>query len=171
MLYPKLKNTSFHETKLYPWRWTIFLLIFILFSFIRIAPFCEPIQNLFHFFWPLHIRWAHFSSLAAFLTIAIVIMSKNVQVFLEKKVLLYIGKISYSNYLCHWIFVVIIMNDWDVWGVYLGEGAVRIGTMFLLYIGMTILSADLMYRFVEEPFIRISKRKRKDVRPNRKTGL
>ena len=65
----------------------------------------------------------------------------------------------------------IIMNDWDVWGVYLGEGAVRIGTMFLLYIGMTILSADLMYRFVEEPFIRISKRKRKDVRPNRKTGL
>ena len=65
----------------------------------------------------------------------------------------------------------IIMNDWDVWGVYLGEGAVRIGTMFLFYIGMTILSADLMYRFVEEPFIRISKRKRKDVRPNRKTGL
>ncbi len=161
ILYPRLTSTPFNESKLYPWRWAVFLLIFILFSFNRLAPFCQPIEDLFHFFWPLHIRWAHFSSVAAFLTIAIVMMSKNAQALLENKVLLYLGKISYSIYLFHWLFVVIIMNDWDRWGAYLGEGAVRVCTMFVLYIGITILAADLMYRLVEEPFIKLSKRKLK----------
>jgi len=162
ILYPKLKNTAFHETKLYPWRWGIFLLIFILFSFIRLARFYDPIQNLFHFFWSINIRWAHFSGLAAFMTIAIVMMSKDAQVFLENKVLLYLGKISYSIYLIHWLFVVGIMDYWHIWGEFLGEGALRIATMFVFYIGATILAASFMYRYVEEPFIRISKRKRKE---------
>lgn len=161
MIYPKLKNSSFKESKLYPWKWAIFLLIFVLFSFINLAKFFKPIENMFHLFWKYNIRWAHFSGFAAFLILIIVIMSKNVQVFLENKVLLYLGKISYSLYLIHWFFVIFTMNNWDLWGKYLGAGPLRFCIMFTLFIGASILAADLMYRFIETPFIRLSKWRKK----------
>ena len=157
ILYPKLKNSSFVESKFYPWRWAIYLLMFVLFSFVNLARFSKPIDDLFHVFWSYNIRWAHFSGFAAFLFLIIVITSKNIQILLENKVLLYLGKISYSLYLIHWIIGKIIMDYWHIWGQYLGEGALRFFLLFLLFISLSILAADYMYRFIELPFIRYSK--------------
>lgn len=157
IIYPKLKDVSFAATRFYPWRWAIYALIFVLFSFVNIARFFKPIDDMFHLFWTYNIRWAHFSGFAAFLFLIIVMMSKNIQALLENKVLLYLGKISYSIYLIHWIIGLFIMNNWQVWGQYLGEGAFRVFVMFILFIGASVFAADLMYRFIEAPFIRISK--------------
>ncbi len=156
-VYPTLKNRSFAETKFYPWRWGIYLLIFVLFSFVNLARFCRPIDDLFHLFWEYNIRWAHFSGFAAFLFLLIVITSKNIQVVLENKVLLYLGKISYSIYLIHWIIGLFIMDHWSIWGQYLGEGALRFFVMFILFISLSIFAADLMYKYIESPCIRFSK--------------
>ena len=157
VLYPKIKDRNFKETKLFPWRWPIYVGIIVLFSFNRLAEFIPAIAQLFDYFWTINIRWAHFSGLAAFLFLIIVIMNKKIQRPLETKVLLYLGRISYSIYLVHWGFCIFIMDYWETWGNLLGEGPVRFCLMFVLYITVTVVAADLMYRFVEAPFIRFSK--------------
>ena len=158
ILYPKIKNLHFKDIRLYRWRWSIYLLLFGLFSLNRISVFSPAIDKLFDFFWTIDIRWAHFSGLAAFLFLIIVIMNKKWQAYLEKNVLLYVGKISYSIYLVHWGFCISIMENWDYIGQHLGEGYARFWIMFVIYIVSTFVAADLLYRFVEEPFIRLSKR-------------
>jgi len=157
-IYPKIKNTSFNETKFYPYRWLIYIVIVVLFSLNRLAKFIPEVEQLLDVLWVYDIRVAHFSGLAAFLLLLIVITNKGIQSFMEKKALLYLGKISYSIYLVHWGICIFIMNNWGLWGEFLGDGSVRFITMSILYLTVTILAADLMYRFVEEPFIRLSKR-------------
>lgn len=158
MIYPKIKTLPFSQTKLYPWRWVIYFTIFVLFSFINLAKFVPFISDAFNFFWAYNIRWAHFSGLAAFMILILVIMSKPAQNFLNKGPLLYLGKISYSIYLIHWLVVIVIMDYWATWSGFLGDGALLFGVMFVVFIATTLLLADLMYRFVEAPFIRLSKR-------------
>lgn len=156
-IYPSLKTQTFKESKLYPWRWPMALLIFTLFSFRNLAKFVQPINELFHFFWKINIRWEHFSGIAAFLMLVVVIMHKPSQRFLLKPVLLYLGKISYSIYLIHWLLVIFIMDYWDTWAKVLGSGALRFWGMLILFLAATIALASLMYRYVEAPCIKLSK--------------
>ncbi len=158
IIYPNIKNTPFSKSKLFRWRWALFFLIFVMFSFVNLAKFIKPIDDLFHWFWTYNIRWAHFSGYAAFLTLIIVIMSSKIQRILTNPILLYLGKISYSLYLIHWFFVVFIMDYWEKWGQFLGEGGLRFITMFIIFVSTSIIAAHLMYRFIELPFIKLSKR-------------
>lgn len=165
IIYPRIKDISFKETKAYVWRWPIYLAIFSLFSLVHIAKFSAPINDLFDKLWTIDIRWAHFSGLAAFLILIIVMMSKDIQTLLERKAFTYLGKVSYSIYLVHWGICIFIMDYWQTWGEYLGEGALRFSVMFMLYISSTLIAADLLYRFVEAPFIKFSKRKSQQKAP------
>ena len=157
-LYPKIKDLSFKDSKLYPWRWPLYVTMLLLFSLVPLRKFFPAIGQVMDTLWPHGIRWAHFSGIAAFLFLIVVILSKPLQKLFEKDLLIYLGKISYSIYLVHWGICIFIMDYWHVWGRYLGEGPLRFCFMFIVFIGASVLAADLMYRFVEEPFIRLSKR-------------
>jgi len=114
--YPRLIEIDFKTTRVYPYRWLLYLLIFILFSLRNINTITNPLlQDVFDLMWSYHIRWEHFSGIAALLILILIAMNKQAQQMLENKVLLYLGKISYSIYLIHWILVIFIMDYWHVW--------------------------------------------------------
>jgi len=75
-----------------------------------------------------------------------------------KSKLPFIGKISYSIYLIHWLLILFVMNTWDVWGKIFGFGIFKMSIMLALYLGITISLTSLMYRFIEMPFIHFSKK-------------
>lgn len=157
--YPKLIKTDFQKSNYYPYRWFLYLSIFILFSLRHLKEFVPPITTTFDFLWTYKIYWQHFSALAAYGILILVIMNKPIQNFLENKALLFLGKISYSIYLVHLIIVTFIMDNWDLWGQYLGSGFVRFVVMFSLYITVVIWLAQLMYKYIEAPFMKMGRKK------------
>jgi peptidoglycan/LPS O-acetylase OafA/YrhL len=161
--FPVINKMKYKESKLYAYRWPLYVLIFIFFSFRNLQHFFPFIKKTFEFLWPYHINAEHFSAVSSFLILVLVVMHKPAQVFLENKILLYLGKISYSIYLIHWLLVIFIMDYWDIWSKFLGDGYFRFYGMFVLYIATTIFLAGLLYRYVEQPFIKLSKRKLRKV--------
>jgi peptidoglycan/LPS O-acetylase OafA/YrhL len=85
------------------------------------------------------------------------VLEKIICRLLNNKVMLYLGKISYSVYLCH-IFV--------MYGVmyFLGhffpelEQLSYLALLLILVLSLTILVAHLLYDWVEKPFIKLGKR-------------
>jgi len=159
-VYPRLAALNFSETKFFKYRYLIYLLIFVLFSFRNWRYFIPAVEELFHKFWVIHIRWEHFSGIAAFIILLLVIMSKNAQRFLENPVLLFLGKISYSIYLIHWVLVLVVMEHWDKWAAVLGDGYLRFFGMLAILLTITILCATIMYKYIEQPFIKLNRRLR-----------
>ena len=155
--YPKLINTDFKSKKAYRFRWLLYPIIISLYSLRNIKAVLPEIKPLFDFLYQHHIRWEHFSAIAAFLIIGLVAMNRKTQIRLEHPLLLFLGKISYSIYLIHWVLVLYIMNKWEDFGAYLGEGYFRFYTLLILYLGIVIILATLMYNYIEKPFIQLSK--------------
>lgn len=157
--YPKLIKMDYRKTKLFKFRWLVYPLILFLFSLRQFKAFLPGMKKTFDLMWSLNIRWEHFSGLAALMILILIAMSKPAQAFLENKILLYLGKISYSIYLIHWLLVLVVMEFWDVWANVFGDGYFRFYAMLGLFISLTILLANVMYHYVEKPFIDLSKRK------------
>ncbi len=65
--YPTLITTDFKTTKLYKFRLLLYLNIFCLYSLRNIKAVIPEIKPLFDFLYQHHIRWEHFSGIAAFL--------------------------------------------------------------------------------------------------------
>lgn len=156
--YPQLENTNFKETKIYPYRWVLYLVIFLLFSLRHLKEFIPLIEVVFDFLWTYHIYWNHFSAIAAYGILAIVIMTPKAHRFLESKILLFLGRISYSIYLVHWVIVHLMMDNWDLWGIYFGSEILRFSIVLVCYISGVIFLAHLMYKYIETPFIRLARR-------------
>jgi len=155
--YPQIKAYDFKTSKWHSYRGLLYLMIFMLFSLRNIYQLVPQTRSLFDNMWQMNIRWEHFSAVAAFLIIIQVILNKETQQWLEKSWLLYLGKISYSIYLIHWLVIKIIMHQWEYFGEILGTGSLRFGSLLFVYIGVTIVLAHFMYHWIEKPFIRWSK--------------
>ena len=54
-----------------------------------------------------------FSAIGAYFFILYKIHFPKVQRFLESKLLLFLGRISYGIYIVHWVFVVAFYDYWD----------------------------------------------------------
>jgi len=157
--YPRIVNYNFKESKYYPFRYLLYLLIFILFSTRSIVRLSPKLQELYEGLFALGFDHFHLSGIASFFILIFVAMNKKVQAFLEKSFFLFIGKISYSIYLIHWFLILIVMNNWDYWATMLGYGKMRFIVMLILFVLATIVCANLMYQYIEKPFIRFSKKK------------
>ena len=164
--YPKLLKIKFKETKFYKFRWLIYIIIFLLFSLrhFRLVPY---LKEMFDYMWSKNIFWEHWSAIAAFLILVLLAMSHKMQKRLENKYLLFIGKISYSIYLIHWLLVQIVMDNWDKWINYIPNDALRFASIFSIYIGLVLLFATLMYKYIEVPFINLSKGKGLSLKGNK----
>ncbi|WP_254450999.1 acyltransferase family protein [Aeromicrobium stalagmiti] len=67
----------------------------------------------------------------------------------------HLGHISYSLFCCH-IIVLELVSDWTGYELFRGHGI----ELFALTLGISLVVSELLYRFVEMPFLRL-----KDARP------
>lgn len=156
--YPTIKNYDFKQSKFYPYRFLIVSLIFILFSFRHIQKlvyFGDWFYSVTGFF---KIDHFHFTGLASFGILLIVMNNAKIQKLLSGKILSFIGLISYSIYLIHWLIVVVIMDRWDAIAAHFPNMATAYIVMLAVTVALTMLFATVMYYFVEKPFIYLSKK-------------
>jgi peptidoglycan/LPS O-acetylase OafA/YrhL len=74
--------------------------------------------------------------------------------WLRSAPLRYLGDISYSLYLMHAVLGIRLLKLW----VHPGDGALRAWTMFAAALLISVLAADLMFRMIERPSMRFSRR-------------
>ncbi|QQL50856.1 acyltransferase family protein [Mucilaginibacter ginkgonis] len=88
------------------------------------------------------------------------ISSERIQKVLAVKPLEFLGRISYSLYLCHFIFILVlapILFNYLRAAFIVNDFATR-GLALLSILSCTFLLSWLLYRFVEAPFIKASKK-------------
>ena len=156
--YPQIRDYDFKASKYYAYRWLIGIAVFILFSLRhieRMHGFGSVYAKLASFF---RIDIFHYTGFASFMILLFVINNKRTQKWLSGKVLHFIGKISYSIYLMHWLVVVAIMERWKWHVKFFGTTEIAYVVMLFVAIAATLLLATMMYYWVEKPFIKLSKR-------------
>lgn len=155
--YTEIAEYNFKESKFYTFRYLLLGVVFLLYSIRHI----DRIQTLgdgnrFLSFW--NIDYFHLTGFASFVILMIIINKKKLQNILHLKPLLFMGKISYSIYLMHWLVVVFIMERWERWQQYIPNEYVLFYTMLLIAIIATLLLSTILYYTVEIPFLKIGKR-------------
>lgn len=156
--YPTIVSFDFKSSKLYSWRYLLAIFIFALFSIRhirRIVPFGDEYDRIAKM---IHLDMFHYTGIGSALILIWVINTPKIQAFLTRQIFLFIGKISYSVYLCHWLAVVFAMNYWDTLISYFDNYYVGFTTILLGVIAVTLFTATLMYHIIEEPFIKISRK-------------
>ena len=161
----ELKSPSFRTTKWYRYRCILLLASVVLFSIRRIDivfPLGSGYKSLAEF---LSIDFFLYSGLASFVFIAAILISRNSQKFLELKPLVFIGKISYSIYLVH-SFAISLLYIYILPLLHIPGKLLFLVTTLAIYAVITILSATLMHRFAELPFIAIGRRITNKMKPS-----
>ncbi len=155
--YYKIIDPSFRITWWYRYRYLILVCAISLFS-IRIIDMVSPFGPTFKYLMAyLGMDFFFFTGFAAFLFIGGIMISRNAQRLLQTRLLVFLGKISYSIYLVHTLMMSILFNYLPV----LLPGRpqrVMIPTMMVCYLALTILSATIMHYYVELPFMRMGRR-------------
>ena len=156
--YPRIVEFDFKNSKYYPFRYPLLAAVFFLFSIRhirRIWPFGEEYDR---FAKMIHLDMFHYTGIASALILIWFVNTPRIQRFLTRPIWLFIGKISYSLYLCHWLLVVFAMNNWDRFMSYFNNYYLGFGVILLGVVISTITSATVMYYVVEEPFIKLSRK-------------
>jgi peptidoglycan/LPS O-acetylase OafA/YrhL len=95
--------------------------------------------------------------------IYIAALTGGLKAWLSGPVFQYLGRISYSLYLMHMTIGIAVIHL----VMHFGNGSTAaVVAAFAAAIGVSILSADLLYRFVESPAMRLSKYFRQDRTPS-----
>ena len=155
--YPIIKDFDWKMSKYYKYRYAIITLTFLLFSarhLSRIIPFGNTYYKLAAI---TKIDFFHYSGFASAVILLWIINNKVAQSVLINPILLFLGKISYSVYLMHWLIVVYVMKNWESLISLFPNWYLGFGVLLLATILATILSATVVYHFVEKPFIKIGK--------------
>ena len=155
--YSQINAESFRQRKWFKYRYLI------LFAAIAVWPI-RYYDDLFHF-GPTYKYLANYfgidafsySSLSSAVFLVAILYSKPVQNFLENKVLVFIGKLSYSIYLVHSISVGIIYDVVEK-SIPSRNPNVVVASMIISYVVVTFTLAMLMHYFIELPFMTIGKR-------------
>ena len=163
--YYEIIGISFGETKWFKYRYPILLASFVLFSIRQIdavSPLGPSYKYLAGF---LGIDFFTYTGIACFVFLVAILHSKGAQRFLENKVLVYMGKISYGVYLVHVVVIntVFLYTEQYLSGPYPTRSFVLIT---LLVIAAVVLVATVLHYFVELPFMRLGKRITSRIKPS-----
>ena len=155
--FPQIAAYDLRRSKLYPFRFLLYLVIIVLFSarhLTRIFPFGE-LEN----YWLnlLRLDLFHFTGLGAFLILAYIINSPRLQQLLAVKPLLFLGRISYSVYLVHWFFVDYVMQHWATFTASIPNTKIAFLAMLGSTIAVTLLTATIFNILFERPAIKLGK--------------
>ena len=163
--FKEIQAFDFKSSRWYKWRWLIGVVVFLLFSMRhieRLSPFGPSYWDFAAFF---SLDMFHYTGLASFIMLAGVINSPAAQRFFTHRILVWLGEISYSVYLSHWLIVSVVMSYYDKTLELVGGSGVLAGAISLsLILAATLLISTLMYRGIERPFIAYAKRKVKTFR-------
>jgi peptidoglycan/LPS O-acetylase OafA/YrhL len=160
--YFSIKDISFKETKWYKYRWLFLSIALVLFSTRQLNRI-----NKVDIFGPTYDHWVKdymgfsfslYSAFASFVFLVAIIHSDKVKRLFDNMVLRYIGKVSYSLYLIHWVVVMAIFDNWQyLSGLFPSTIIAMLVTMAACTI-VSMLLASLMYYFVELPTARLTRR-------------
>lgn len=156
--YPQIRSFAAREHSWYKWRYVLYAGILILFSLRHIdrAWGLPSLLVKFNSFWRIEIF--HYTGFASFLILLIIINKPKLHRFLHLKPLLFLGKISYSIYLMHWLVVVIVMKNWDGTMGWIQDPYLCFTFLLTVTIIITLILATIVYYLIEEPFIRLARR-------------
>lgn len=164
--FPILKKYDFKQSKWFRYRYLLAVLVFLFFSIRhidRIFPFPKGYHHVANM---LKLDFFHFTGLASALILVWIIMHPKIQNILVKPLWLFLGKISYSVYLVHWLFIIVIMDHWDKLIAIFPSEETGFIALLLILIGVTILSATALYYWVEKPWIAIARRSKRFKKSN-----
>ncbi|HQW47323.1 MAG TPA: acyltransferase [Chitinophagaceae bacterium] len=159
--YPSLSSYSFRSNRFYPYRYLLVICIII-------AYLAAPISDMIPL--PEIYKWLRqftgidlfqVSGIGAFFILGIVINQQRLQRILNHRILTFLGKISYSMYLVHWFWLFnLIIPRFKSFQKLFGTNdfitALLIGVIMMT---CTIVSACVLYYFVELPWIKKGKQR------------
>lgn len=135
----------------------ICILLYSLRHIVPVLPRVEYVLNLFQDLIGMNrdIIYFYFSGAASSVFILLILQSSRTQTLLNHHFLAFIGRISFSLYLLHWM--IIKAFHFDQMKPHLPEAAM-LPVMVLLVSAATIVLSFFTYRFIELPFINLAKR-------------
>ena len=155
----QIEQFDFKNHKTYKFRHFIYLLVVLLFGYrhlLQIVNFSswygKTINDI------IYLDEFYITGIGAALIIMIVINNQTLQRILNHKALIFLGKISYSIYLVHWIIIGYLMDNWQAMLNTLQYESKMFGFYMFITITITISCATILYYLVEKPFIKYSKR-------------
>jgi peptidoglycan/LPS O-acetylase OafA/YrhL len=165
-LYFRITADTFRQTKWYRLRYPILIVAMLLYS-IRHIEKISPLGPTYKYIAAyLGIDFFHFTAIASFVFIVVLLRSRSLKKLLSHKVLLFLGRISYGIYLMHWLLACDTFMFWDdiVKALHISKNSFAI--LFIPYAAGSILLATIIHYTVELPFIRIGKRITNKMKPS-----
>lgn len=153
----KITDPSFRQSAWYRYRYLIIpgaIVLFCVRCIDRVSPFGPTYKYLADFF---GMSLFFYTGFAAFILLGAIMISKRTQRILQTRVLVFLGKISYSIYLVHALVLGIVFAYMPA----LLQGKSRTYTVVvetLVYIAITMVLSTILYYFVERPFMNIGRR-------------
>lgn len=156
--YHDLVSPNAQTTRWHRFRYLLLLLAVILISFRNIVRFFPLSDTIKYWMSVVQIEIFEITGLGAALLLAFIIHTPWLQRLLEARPLRFLGKVSYSVYLLHWLVVIIVMNHWDVYERFWGSPQRAHWLMLPTVITATLVIATIFNRLVEQPAIGLGKR-------------
>jgi len=156
--YDDIKNYDFKSSKWFKFRYLIYLGIFFFYSIRHIERMSAFGPFYYKMMQYLRIDNFHYTGLASAAILMIVINNQKIQHFLHKKIFKFLGEISYSVYLTHWLFVMVIMEHWQSLLAYFPNFYLGFASLLTICLIATITTSYIIYKFIELPFIKFSKK-------------
>ncbi len=154
-----IKKLDFSTWKIYPFRYLIYVLLFLMYNLrhvVEIYPLNPVLSSMMLFF---GLDWFYFSAISAAIFLVIVINHNTLQKYLSIKPLVFLGKISYSVYLTHWLFInYLLMPRWAYFNAIFESESKMFWVFLSITITGTLVMSSALYYFVELPSIRWGKK-------------
>ena len=163
--YAWISGPALRESKWFKYRYPLLIGAYVLFSIRQIdavSPFGPDYKYLAAY---LGIDFFTYTALSCFVFLVAILHSKRAQRFLENKILVFLGKISYSLYLVH----VVVINMIYVFAERYISGphaALNFTLIAMIVIAVVVGVSAAMHYWVELPFMRIGKRIASKMKPS-----
>jgi peptidoglycan/LPS O-acetylase OafA/YrhL len=163
--YAYFSGEAFKISKWYKYRYPVLIIAIVVFSIRQIdsiSPFGSTFMNLHKY---LGIDFFSYTGPSCFVFLVAVLQSKRAQRFLENKVLVFLGRISYSIYLVHIIVINVLYHYLEKYITFPPHAGI-FTCVTLIVIAGVIAAATAMHYLIELPFIKFGKNITRKMKPS-----